>query len=259
MEFMSRFLGADWHPVRNYTEGGQEQVLGVVVHIMDGTLEGSQSWFNNPASQASSHFGTGKDGELRQWVDTADRAWAQAGGNRTYLSVENEGRGGDALTKAQITANAKVLAWAYKTKGVPLRLAKYAGDKGLAYHALGGSAWGSHPNCPGEKIIAQLDDIVAEAKLIAGVSSPPKPTPVYAPFPGAGFFRIGRTSKVITAMGKALVREGYKGYRVGPGPVFTYGDKKAVKWFQLRHKELAGDADGIPGPLTWKLLKVPKV
>src|SRR6476661_104917 len=122
-----RFPGAKWHAVRNFTAGGQEQVLGVVVHIMAGTLEGSQAWFDNPKAQASSHFGTGKDGELRQWVDTGDRAWAQGSGNRTYLSVENEGQGGDLLTKAQITANAKVLAWAHKRYGVPLQLAKKVG------------------------------------------------------------------------------------------------------------------------------------
>jgi N-acetyl-anhydromuramyl-L-alanine amidase AmpD len=162
-----KFSGATWHAVQNYTKGGQDAVLGVVVHIMDGTLEGSQSWFNNPVASASSHFGTGKDGELRQWVDTADRAWAQAAGNRTYLSVENEGRGGDALTKAQITANAKVLAWAHEKYGVPLKLAKHVGDNGLAYHALGGSAWGGHTSCPGSKIVAQLDDIVAKANEIA--------------------------------------------------------------------------------------------
>jgi hypothetical protein len=259
-----KFSDATWHAVVNFTKGGQEQVQGVVVHIMAGTLEGSQSWFNNPKAQASSHFGTGKDGELRQWVDTADRAWAQAAGNRTHLSVENEGQGGDSLTKAQITANAKVLAWAHTKYGVPLRLATAADKHGLAYHSLGGSAWGSHPSCPGTKIIAQLPEILTEAKKILEIKDTPakpipKPAPVYAPFPGASFFRIGRTSKVITAMGKALVKAGYKGYKVGPGPVFTSGDKKAVAWFQRQHAELAGNADGIPGPKTWKLLKVPKV
>jgi len=172
-----RFPSAKWHAVRNFTAGGQEQVLGVVVHIMAGTLEGSQAWFDNPKAQASSHFGTGKDGELRQWVDTKDRAWAQGSGNRTYLSVENEGQGGDLLTKAQITANAKVLAWAHKQYGVPLQLAKKVGDRGLAYHALGGAAWGGHTSCPGSRIVAQLGDIVAEAKKIANPISEDSVTP----------------------------------------------------------------------------------
>ncbi|MFD7861880.1 N-acetylmuramoyl-L-alanine amidase [Streptomyces sp. NPDC059783] len=166
---MARMPGAAWRPVRNYTKGGQREIRGVVVHIMAGTLEGTQSWFNNPSAQASSHFGTGKDGTLRQWVDTADRAWAQSAGNPTWLSVENEGEGGDALTDAQLDANARVLAWAHETEDVPLRLATGPGDAGLGYHAMGGAEWGGHTSCPGARIVAQLPEIVARAKrLVAG-------------------------------------------------------------------------------------------
>lgn len=170
---MARFSGAKWRPLRNYTANGQEQVLGLVVHIMDGTLEGSESWFNNPTAQASSHFGTGKDGELRQWVDTKDRAWAQGSGNRTYLSIENEGRGGDSLTSAQIEAIAQTFAWVARVYDVPLKLASKVGDKGLAYHALGGSAWGGHTSCPGPKVVAQLPLIVERAKEINGEDDMP--------------------------------------------------------------------------------------
>lgn len=253
---MAKFSRAKWHAVRNYTKGGQEKVLGLVVHIMDGTLEGSQSWFNNPSAKASSHFGVGKDGDLRQWVDTADRAWAQADGNRTYLSIENEGRGGDALTAKQIEENAQVFAWVHKTYGVPLQRAKKVGDKGLAYHALGGASWGGHTSCPGTKVVAQLDAIVARAKQIAGIKD--IPAVELLPFPGVKYFFIGRTSTTITRLGQALVRAGYKGYRVGPGPVFTSADKKAVKWFQQKQGWTGVDADGIPGPETWKRLKVRK-
>ncbi|MEW2177136.1 peptidoglycan recognition family protein [Streptomyces sp. NPDC005406] len=166
---MARMPGAEWHPVRNYTADGQDEVRGVVVHIMAGTLDGTQGWFNNPTAQASSHFGTGKGGALRQWVDTDDRAWAQSAGNRTWLSVENEGVGGDALTEQQLDDNAAVLAWAHEHHGVPLRLATGPNDEGLGYHAMGGSAWGGHTSCPGPRIVAQLPEIVARAKrLVAG-------------------------------------------------------------------------------------------
>lgn len=171
---MARMPGATFHRVHNYTADGQQSVRGVVVHIMAGTLEGSQAWFNNATAQASSHFGTGKDGELRQWVDTVDRAWAQSAGNRDWLSVENEGVGGDTLTDAQITANARVLAWAHKTYDVPLKLAASPSDRGLGYHAMGGAAWGGHTSCPGPKIVAQLPAIVARAKqLVANTQETP--------------------------------------------------------------------------------------
>jgi hypothetical protein len=164
---MARMPGALWRPIpTNYTRGGQAEVRGVVVHIMAGTLDGTDSWFRNSKAQASSHFGTGKDGELRQWVDTADRAWAQAAGNSTWISVENEGQGGDALTVAQLDANARVLAWAHVTDGVPLKVATSPTDRGLGYHAMGGSAWGGHTSCPGTRIVAQLPEIVDRAKQL---------------------------------------------------------------------------------------------
>lgn len=83
-----------------------------------------------------------------------------------------------------------------------------------------------------------------------------RPAPVYAPFPGDRYFFYGRTSKLVTEVGKALVRAGYKGYKTGPGPVFGPADRRGVKWFQTQHAQLAGDADGHFGQLTWKLLKV---
>lgn len=84
----------------------------------------------------------------------------------------------------------------------------------------------------------------------------PVPTPVYAPFPGPKYFYIGRTSKLVTELGKALVRAGWRGYKVGPGPVFTPTDRRAVQWFQQQQGWTGSDADGYPGPETWARLKV---
>jgi hypothetical protein len=110
--------------------------------------------------------------------------------------------------------------------------------------------------CPGEPLYA----LVKSGQFEPG-KAPTKPTtPVatYAPFPGAKYFFIGRTSSLITKMGKRLVANGYKGYRFGPGPVFTASDKRAVAWFQRKQGWSGADANGIPGPKTWALLKVPK-
>lgn len=252
-----KFSKAKWRPVANYTAGGQTKVLGLVLHIMEGTLEGSESWFNNSKAQASSHFGTGKDGELRQWVDTKDRAWAQSAGNTTYLSIENEGYAGDELTDKQLESVAQTFAWVVKEYGVPYAVANKPGDKGLAYHGMGGAAWGGHTGCPGPKIVAQRQKIIDRARAINGVVTP-KPKPVYAPFPGASFFRLGRKSPLITAMGKRLVAEGYKGYKSGPGPEFTRADMAAYSWWQKKRGFSGKSADGIPGKQTWDALKVPK-
>lgn len=108
--------------------------------------------------------------------------------------------------------------------------------------------------CPG----GPLYDLVKTGKLEPTKPVTAKPSPAYAPFPGAGYFKIGRTSSLVTALGKALVKAGWKGYKFGPGPVFTATDRKAVAWFQKKQGWTGKDADGYPGAETWKRLKVPK-
>lgn len=99
-------------------------IEGVVCHIMDGTLVGCDSWFNNPASQASTNFGISKTGEIHQYVALQSRApyangvrdepkytkvmnqqvlalsrtyWPQSQNKWTW-SIEHEGRSGEQIT-----------------------------------------------------------------------------------------------------------------------------------------------------------------
>lgn len=105
-------------------------------------------------------------------------------------------------------------------------------------------------DCPG----GPLYDLVGHGKLEPGA----KPQPVYAPFPGAAFFKVGKKSPLFTEVGKALVRAGFKGYKVGPSPEWGPADERGVKWFQEQQDWTGDDADGKPGPETWKRLKVAK-
>lgn len=111
---------------------------------------------------------------------------------------------------------------------------------------------GHATSCPGDALYA----LVTAGKLEPGTSAPPKPTPLYAPFPGTSFFRLGKKSPLVTEMGKALVRAGYKGYAVGPGPEFTRADIKAYAWWQRKLGYSGSDADGYPGKTSWGKLKV---
>jgi len=173
---MARMPGAEWRPLSiNHTKGGNRPRV-VILHIIVGTLAGADSWFRNSRSKVSAHFGVGKDGRIRQWVDTADRAWANAGANPYSISIENEGQVGDALTAAQVESNARIVAWASKAHGIPIQVNNSASGSGLSYHrmaaawSLGGTA------CPGDRIIAQRPAIVARAKQIAGGATPDDPT-----------------------------------------------------------------------------------
>lgn len=51
------------------------KVRGVVIHIMQGTLIGTDSWFNTAGSYVSSHDGIGKNGDLHEYVGFNDTAY----------------------------------------------------------------------------------------------------------------------------------------------------------------------------------------
>ncbi|GGZ64991.1 hypothetical protein GCM10010387_67600 [Streptomyces inusitatus] len=84
----------------------------------------------------------------------------------------------------------------------------------------------------------------------------PKPVPVAPPFPGAGAFRIGKSSPAVTLLDRQLVRTGFAMYHDGdgyqPGPVFTKHTRANVRSFQRAQGWTGADADGVPGPETWE-------
>lgn len=149
---------------QNQTERGMLEYRGVVVHIAQGTYEGTIAWQKNTSADVSSHFIVSKTGAICQMVDTADAAWTQVNGNGHWISVENEGYSGTPLTDAQVKANAEIFARVCSTYGVPLQVTSSTSGRGLGHHAMGGAAWGNHPDCPGSPIINQKQLIVDLAK-----------------------------------------------------------------------------------------------
>jgi N-acetyl-anhydromuramyl-L-alanine amidase AmpD len=110
------------------------KVIAIVDHIMAGTLAGTDSWFQNPASQVSAHFGVGKDGTIHQYADINNVAWANgvvnkpnwplliSGVNPNYytVSIEHEGQSGDQLTEAQYQATLALHLWLIDTFGLEI-------------------------------------------------------------------------------------------------------------------------------------------
>ncbi|MEU9849270.1 peptidoglycan-binding protein [Streptomyces sp. NPDC047985] len=254
---MARMPGALWRPVPNRTKGGQEAIYGVVLHIMAGTLDGSDAWFRNPASQASAHFGVGKDGRIYQWVDTADRAWAQGNGNRTWLSIEHEGQGGDALTAKQLAATARIVAWMHQTHGVKLQATDSPTGRGIGWHGMGGAAWGGHTACPGTPIKNQRAEII---KAAAGAQTPPTEGSTPGGVSRATVvingltYGYGAKGNHVTTVGKALVKAGCSAYTEGPGPTWTDADTRSYAKWQQKCGYVGEDADGVPGEKTLKKL-----
>lgn len=95
------------------------------------------------------------------------------------------------------------------------------------------------------------------AALIAELHHPaaggPKP---FEPFPGRHAFQVGTAHDAVTRLERRLHAAGFLPRPMTPAPLFTEATRRAVARFQASVPALAGDADGIPGPKTWRLLQV---
>lgn len=99
------------------------------------------------------------------------------------------------------------------------------------------------------------DGVPGEVTLKRLLGTLPAKAATSPKFPGREYFRPGEKNKYVTLLGQQLVKKGYGSYyKVGPGPSWGEADRKATAAFQRNHRDLAGDADGYPGPLTWKIL-----
>lgn len=140
----------------NYTKhrGGREPIA-IVLHIMEGTLSGTDSWFRNPQAQVSSHYGVGKSGDVWQWVDEYDTAWGNGriykpvwkdyekgvNPNSTTISIEHEGWTGQPWTEEMYKADTFLIKEIAKRWGIPLNRDHIIGHNEI---------YGKKPNCPGD-------------------------------------------------------------------------------------------------------------
>lgn len=162
-------------PCRNgYTSGFAAKASGVVLHTEDGYEQGTIAWFNNGAAAVSAFFAVGRGGSIHQFgpVGHGWVAWAQAGGNAAWYSIEDADNTHPSVpfTSAQKLSVAylvEVLSW---RDGFPLaEAADPAAQRGVALHSEGGVGWGNHPGCPGPARAAQRPAIIARAKTIRKV------------------------------------------------------------------------------------------
>jgi len=234
-------------PVSNKTPNGiQRPLMGLVLHIEQGSESSANNWFHNIKAQASAHFGNPKVGTLDQWVDTNDMAWAEMAGNPRWISVEHEGFSGESLTATQLENDAQLLAWLHQTEGIPLVITDSPDQPGLGWHGMGGVNWGNHLSCPGEPIKAQRAAIIARAKQILGVPDAPKPlAPATVAQPQIG---LGAKGAPVFKLQQFLE---LKGYKVMVDGIFGASTEGAVRQFQASQHL---GVDGVVGPATWKAL-----
>lgn len=123
-----------WIGSPNFSSPKDYKIIAIVNHIMSGTLIGTDSWFKNPQSKVSSHFGVGKHGDIHQYVNLTNPAWAngsvnnpnwpllQFGVNPNYytISIEHEGESGDVMPELQYQATLALHRWLIGMLGIPI-------------------------------------------------------------------------------------------------------------------------------------------
>lgn len=71
----------------NWSGRGTCGIEAIVLHVTGpGSLAGMDSWFKNPSSSVSAHFGIGKKGEVHQYVEVGDSSWNAGILNRPDLT-----------------------------------------------------------------------------------------------------------------------------------------------------------------------------
>jgi N-acetyl-anhydromuramyl-L-alanine amidase AmpD len=128
-------MNIQWKPVINKWNGRYgHRPEAIVIHIAEGYLNGAYSWFNNSNSQASSHYMTGRNGEIWQFVADEDTAW-HAGGpanpswnllkpgvnpNLYTIGIEHEGFTGETFSENAYYATIELIAHLCQKWNIPI-------------------------------------------------------------------------------------------------------------------------------------------
>jgi len=147
----------------------------IVIHIMDGTLAGTDGWFNNPQAQVSAHYGIGKQGQIHQYVQETDTAFhagivvnpswplLKPGVNPNFytIGIEHEGKPDDVWPDAQIAASAALVGDVAARWKVPLDNTHV-----IPHHQIR-----STKTCPGNFI--RIENILDRVPKTDGTVGPP--------------------------------------------------------------------------------------
>lgn len=243
--------------------------------MLDGLVDAIQ-WLRSAGSAGHRVLGH-RDGKATKCPGDPLYAWVQAGAHRPNGEGPQGGAsgpvtGGRAVARYRVRING--LEYGYGARGEHVtEVGHTLVGKGFGRHyKVGpGPTWsdadtlnysdfqlslGYEGTAPHE----DADGVPGEVSLhqLLGRLPGKKPAAVVPPFPGRSAFVLGRTNPAVTVLDRGLIKRGYARHHDGdgyqPGPRFTEHTRRNVADFQRATPALAGDPDGYPGPLTWRLL-----
>ncbi len=149
------------HPA-NYTKGRQGHRPNLIlIHVADGTFEGTIAWFRNPASSVSAHYVISTAGEIAQCVDEGDTGWHAGNWNANLASIGIEHEGSRARDRGRRRSAA---AGQHGTRGEHLQTVRH--------HARPGH---HHPPQQDQPSAPLPRPDVAVARVPAGRAGPQRP------------------------------------------------------------------------------------
>lgn len=228
---------------RNYTQGRGpfKKPEGVIIHTYNGKGRNLQGWFNNPIAQVSATASVVDNGDIFQYLDDMDTAWANGNwdANQRYLSLEHWDNGvpsDSARTEELYEASAQWIAskyikwgWDIENQGL-IKPHKEFADTG----------------CPGGLSLARIRNRVTE------ILHPAPPPPVedwrddatdlgpitFKPEADYRLYNIdtGEVDRTYKANSEVTIRYALDGYRITPYS-FQNKIKKGFKLVELEYKE----------------------
>jgi hypothetical protein len=136
-----------------------------ILHVDAGNVPDLYEFFRDRSGGIESHGHIRKDGHCYQYRDTDWQADANNLANDFALSFETQGFGEGEWTPEQIATIKRVMRWAKKAHGIPLRVVTRWDDPlgGWGYHTLWGAPSPWTPvakSCPGPDRIKQFHDVL---------------------------------------------------------------------------------------------------
>lgn len=143
------------HLIPRIDHGALETVKFLVIHINQGTTEGTFSWWAKPGHEADgAQVQVSQDGTVYQTVALNRKTWHAGSANPVSIGIEHEGflpgtkDVPERLThrpQVQLHASANRVGWLCHE----CDLGRPVLNKNVFGHGHGGAAWGNHPSCPG--------------------------------------------------------------------------------------------------------------
>lgn len=156
------------HPIGVIDHGAKPRTEGVVLHIAQGSFDGTVSWFENPnrPELTGAHVLVG-DTKVWQFAALDRKVWHAGAANDHLVGFEHSGTTKRTHEQWMVEHHSELVRSANRASWIlhEYNLGRPKYGKNIFKHSDGGAAWGGHP-CPGENFpLPEWVDLCMDAYL----------------------------------------------------------------------------------------------